>query len=328
MSERVTIIIPAFNAEKTIERCLDSVLSQTMSDFCVYAVDDCSKDNTLKILQLFSQKDERIHVVHLDQNRGPSYARNVALDAARGEWIAFVDSDDYIEEDFIEQMLEKGEGSKETDIVISSLIQVDQRGNILKEYPAHKEYEANTSEEALGIAYGQRDDLDFVYNLCCNKLYRRKLFRNIRFPLGRLQEDAYVMPYLLYNAQSVRCAEKAVYYYVDNHGSVSYAAQQGISDVRRRKDLLFLYENHIELYKMRKNKLYQRSQINYMHNVIAIYRLHYKNLNSHYCEEFSEIHRGFISHMKDMVGNPYCSAKLFISFMLFAVSPSVYLKMF
>lgn len=326
--EKISVIIPVYNAEKTIEKCVDSILQQSIQDFRIYLVDDNSTDDSWALINKIALKDKRIYVFRQETNKGPSAARNIALDIANGEWINFIDSDDYIEKNFFEELLKVGE---EADIVISSFVQVDTEGKYLREHLASSVYEANTPEEALATAYGGKDDLDFVYNLCCNKLYRKRLFKNVRFPEGRLQEDAYVMPYLIYNCtRGVKCAEKAIYYYVDNSDSVSYQAKLGIQDFRRRNDLLYLYENHIELYMLKNNKLFFRSRSNFLQNVIAIYRLHYKNYDKECRSDFKKIHQSFVKQLIVAIKekNPYLSVKMVISFGIFVISPTVYLKIF
>ncbi len=326
--ETISIIIPVYNSATTIRQCVYSILNQTFKDFVVYLVDDCSVDNSWEILQQLSVIDERIKIYRLPNNQGPSVARNLALDEANGKWISFIDSDDYISTDFYEQLLIEDTA----DIIISSFVQVDTQGCKLRKYIATSYFEAKNSSEALDIAYGRDADLDFVYNLCCNKLYRKELFNNIRFPEGRLQEDAFVMPYLIYNIQNgIRCAKNAIYYYVNKNDSISNQAQNGIKDLNRRKDLLFLYDEHIKLYKSMNNKLYMRSRANYLNNVIAIFRLHFFCIRKKkHNNDFKCIHKGFKKHFVRaiMERNPYISWKLVLTLIVFFISPKYYLKIF
>lgn len=328
--EKISIIIPVYNGASTLEKCVTSILNQTEQDFRIYLVDDCSEDDSWEKIKQLAQMDNRINIFQMNKNSGPSVARNVALQAVNGEWISFIDSDDYIEPTYYERMIESSEKNK-SDIVIASFIQVNENGKQMRSYIAKSEYIASTPEKALQVAYGGKDDLEFSYNLCCNKLFRRKLFSEIRFPEGRLQEDAFVMPYLIYSAtKGISIAPDAIYYYVDNHSSISYQAQNGMKDLKRREDLLYLYQEHIKLYKDKGNKLYLRCQSNYLQNVIAIYHLHYHALNSQCRDEFKKIQDDFTKVYKDAKKshNPYLPTKLKISFLIFTLSPSLYLKMF
>ena len=100
MIPKISVIIPVYNAEKTLHRCIDSILAQTFSDFEVLLIDDGSKDKSGEICDEYARKDSRIKVCH-KENGGVSSARNMGLDNAKGEWITFVDADDYIASDFL-----------------------------------------------------------------------------------------------------------------------------------------------------------------------------------------------------------------------------------
>lgn len=330
MEEKLSIIVPVYNSESTVERCISSIMSQTEKDFRIYVVDDCSIDGSRKKLQNIAKNNNRISLYKTEKNSGPSVARNIALNVAKGKWVSFVDSDDYIDCNYYTNLINAAE-NKNADICISSFIQVDINGDIIAKHMAKLEYEANTTEQALYVAYGGVDDLEFAYNLCCNKIFKRQLFSEIKFPEGRLQEDAYVMPFLIYAAKNgITIAPNAIYYYVDNYLSISHMAQDGARDLKRREDLLFLYQQHINLYKKNKSRLYLRSQSNYLHNAIAIYKLHYGTLKRKYADDFDDIYIGFKEVYKDAKrnNNPFISKKLDIVFRIFIFSPSIYLKLF
>ena len=100
MNLKISVIIPVYNAEKTLHRCGDRILFQTFSDFEVLLIDDGCKDNSGKICDEYAKKDSRVKVIH-KVNGGVSSARNMGLDNAKGEWITFIDADDYIASDFL-----------------------------------------------------------------------------------------------------------------------------------------------------------------------------------------------------------------------------------
>lgn len=108
---KVSVIIPVYNTEKYLKRCLDSVCDQTLSDIEIICINDASTDKSLEILQEYSAKDERIKIIDFKENKGAAVARNTGIDAADGEYIGFVDSDDYIDLDFYEKLYDK---AKET----------------------------------------------------------------------------------------------------------------------------------------------------------------------------------------------------------------------
>ncbi len=103
----VSVIIPVYNTEKYLRKCLDSVCNQTLKDIEIICVNDCSSDDSLAILQEYASQDNRIKIINFTQNKGVAIARNTAIDEAKGEYIGFVDSDDYIDLDFYEKLYNK-----------------------------------------------------------------------------------------------------------------------------------------------------------------------------------------------------------------------------
>lgn len=105
---KVSVIIPVYNTEKYLEKCLDSVCNQTLSDIEIICVNDCSTDGSLDILKKYAQKDNRIKIIDFKKNKGAAIARNTGIDTASSEYIGFVDSDDYIDLDFYEKLFKEG----------------------------------------------------------------------------------------------------------------------------------------------------------------------------------------------------------------------------
>ena len=134
MPPQVSIIIPVYNSENTLRRCLNSVLAQTFTDFECLLVDDGSTDDSGRICDEYAEKDKRFRVFH-KENGGVSSARNVGLDNASGEWITFVDSDDWIEGSFLDSLLNFGNGS----LRISNF-----NGEVLKDY-SYEWYRVDTA---------------------------------------------------------------------------------------------------------------------------------------------------------------------------------------
>ena len=119
MKSLVSVIIPIYNVEQYIEKCLDSVINQTYKDLEIICVNDCSPDNSAQILLEYAQRDTRIKIVNREKNGGLSAARNTGLDEAKGEYVYFIDSDDWIDLDYIEKMVSAITFSK-TDVVVNT----------------------------------------------------------------------------------------------------------------------------------------------------------------------------------------------------------------
>ena len=105
---KVSVIIPVFNTEKYLTKCLDSVCNQTLSDIEIICVDDCSTDNSLNILKEYASKDNRIKLIEFKENKGAAVARNTGIIEAKGEYVGFIDSDDYVDLDFYEKLYNIG----------------------------------------------------------------------------------------------------------------------------------------------------------------------------------------------------------------------------
>jgi glycosyltransferase involved in cell wall biosynthesis len=121
---KVSVIVPAYNVEKYISKCLESILNQTLRDFELIVTDDCSADGTMNILKAYAEKDERIKIIQNEVNFGAAVTRNIGMDAASGEYIYFIDSDDWIDNDYLENMVLMIEKA-ETDIVLNVNIEVN-----------------------------------------------------------------------------------------------------------------------------------------------------------------------------------------------------------
>lgn len=208
----VSVIIPAYNAGDTVRRCVESVLSQTFTDIEVIVVDDGSRDDTLAVLRQMQTGDARL-VVHHQENAGVSTARNAGLALARGEWVAFVDSDDYVAEDYIATLLPQTDN---LDFTMCSLASVDANGRetvqrMMPDLPA-----GDVLQHAMSI--GEALSSISVYHLCgpCCKLFRHSMIVDfdIRFPLGMsFGEDALFVFTYLQHAARVQAVNVATYYY-------------------------------------------------------------------------------------------------------------------
>ena len=201
MSERtesgkpeISIIVPVYQVEKYLNECIDSILAQTFTDFELILVDDGSPDNCPALCDAAAKRDSRVRVIH-KQNGGVSTARNAGLDAAQGNWIAFVDSDDTVEPEYLEKMhkavLETG-----ADFAICSSQCIDETGKTLAGGEHRLLNEFLPQEEVL------RRMVVSDFQVPWNKLYRRKLLENLRYPENKAFEDTCLMPVIYARAAS------------------------------------------------------------------------------------------------------------------------------
>ena len=212
----VSVIVPVYNVEEYLARCVDSILSQTYRNLEVILVDDGAKDSSGTICDSYAQRDTRVKVVH-KENGGLSSARNAGIDIARGEYLEFVDSDDWLEPDAVESMLHQAV-VHQVELVLGGRWDVSARTGEKKLglCPSHQEIISGT-EMVRRIFRWENCD-----SSACDKLFHKRLFREIRFPHGKVVEDVPVMYKIVLDAGRVALLDKPVYNYFHRSGSISY----------------------------------------------------------------------------------------------------------
>lgn len=208
---RISVIVPVYKVEVYLRKCLDSIVGQTYRNLEIVLVDDGSPDDCGTICDEYAAKDERIKVIH-QKNGGVSAARNAGLDAAAGEWIGWVDSDDWIEPDMYEYLLDHALRA-EADIAVCSRFERYRDRSVFRGW--EQELTLDT-EKALELLLKN----DVMQNYLCDKLWRRSLFDGIVFPEGRTFEDIAVMHRLFMRARQVVCLPDAKYNYLQRSGSI------------------------------------------------------------------------------------------------------------
>lgn len=225
----ISIIIPVYNVAPYLRECLDSIQEQTFKDFEAILIDDGSTDGSGQICDWYASKYKRFKVIHKN-NGGVSSARNMGLDMAQGEYIGFIDPDDYISPNFYELLLNAIQ-SNDADISISSMKFIDQHGNPLQipellQAPTEKNFK--DSEIVKAYINGE------IAPSLLDKLYKKACFNGIYMPEGiSLLEDGAIMPFVLSNAKMVVDESKAVYYYRRRPKSLTSSAV----DVKRVTEL-------------------------------------------------------------------------------------------
>jgi glycosyltransferase involved in cell wall biosynthesis len=210
----ISIIVPAYKVEKYLRRCINSIINQTYTNLEIILVDDGSPDNCGKICDEYAGKDQRIKVIH-KENGGLSDARNRGLDIAKGEYIGFIDSDDWIKEDYIEKLLNLI-NDYNADISICNLVKVyNENQQINADY--NPEIKIYTNIQALE-QYFDKYYTNMV--IACCKLYKAELINGIRFPVGKIHEDEFTTHKLLYKANKTVMTTEGLYYYLQRNDSI------------------------------------------------------------------------------------------------------------
>lgn len=215
----ISIIVPVYKVEAYLDKCIESIVKQSYKSIEIIIVDDGSPDRCPIICDDWSRKDDRIRVIH-KKNGGLSDARNYGIEEAAGEFIMFVDSDDYISEDMCEQLIEIAQHDK-VDIVSGNFFKVQENGKIEKNDMSIGCKQKKYSNIELLQHYFTVGSVDL--EVVWNKLYRRNIFFSqdrVRFPFGRLHEDCFTTYQLYFNARSITVIDKPLYYYLQRGNSI------------------------------------------------------------------------------------------------------------
>ena len=209
---KVSIIVPVYNVENYIHKCIDSILSQTFTDFECILVDDCTPDSSGRICDEYAQKDKRIRVIHKSQNEGLPQARKTGFVNSTGGYIQFIDSDDYIEHNMIEKMYYKAI-SENYDMVHCDLYRYNKENIVQYEKMPNltNDFVSNIKSSVLGFNAGC---------VAFNKLIKRNVCEKIIFPKFSNGEDKYITAQTLFFSKKIEYVNAALYHYRYNPSSL------------------------------------------------------------------------------------------------------------
>lgn len=212
MEPKISVIIPVYNVEKYLEKCINSVIEQTYTNLEIILVNDGSTDSSGEICDKYKQLDNRIVVFH-KENGGLSDARNYGIERANGEYIAFLDSDDWVDFKYIEILYENLRNYN-ADISICNFRRVHDENELLNN---NNNIILYNNIEALQQIYTNKSVQTIV---AWNKLYKSNILKKNRFPKGKIHEDEYLIPILLYSAKIVVYTDKELVYYRQTPNSI------------------------------------------------------------------------------------------------------------
>lgn len=206
---KVTVVVAAYNVSKYLPKCLDSISVQTYTNLEIIVIDDGSKDITKELCDIYGKKEPRAKIIH-QKNQGLSAVRNRGIDEATGKYIIFVDGDDYLNPQFVEVMTQNVE-LKPADVAVCGF-------STVPDGPAEiPEDELLSGEDAAIKLLTQQENYQII---ACNKIYKRTLFRDIRFPVGKKHEDNLTTYKLLATAKQVCFVSEVLYNYVQRDDSI------------------------------------------------------------------------------------------------------------
>lgn len=300
----LSVIIPVYNVEEYLAKCVESILAQTYTNLEVILVNDGSKDGSGSICDAFAQKDSRVRVIH-KTNGGLSSARNAGMDAATGEYITFVDSDDWIESDAYEHLMALME-RYQVKLVCGGNFDVD----------------GGTGEKTLGICPAKEEVVTaeefvgrmFLWQGCdssaCDKIYHKSLLENFRYPEGRVCEDVAVTYKIVLGTERAAFSDRPFYNYYHRPGSITISTAEEISD------RTFHFSQHTEeIYPyIRENHPAIEPQARYIRvkalsHILLLLELADKDVRVRFAEEYRHARKELRKHTGFILKCPYLGKK-------------------
>ena len=217
MNDLISVIVPVYKVENYLHKCVDSIINQTYKNLEIILVDDESPDNCPKICDDYAKRDSRIKVIH-KKNGGLSSARNAGLDIAKGKYIEFVDSDDYIDIEMI-SVLYNLLIQNQADMSICSLQYVGENEKKLTNPKVNLKDCVLDNKKLLQKLY---EDGSVYYVVACNKLYNSSLFEGIRYPIGKIHEDEAIIHDIFLRCKKVAVTSLRYYMYYQRGNSIMH----------------------------------------------------------------------------------------------------------
>jgi len=242
-SPLISVIVPIYNVELYLDECLDSIFVQTYTNFEVLLVNDGSTDTSCKIAEKYVVKLPDKFKLFNKKNGGLSDARNYGLNKAIGEYVVFIDSDDFIASNMFEKLVQSSIDN-DSDIVCSAMVDVTEQGIKTRAIPPSAifppgNYSLNSEDRLLVTSLPN----------ACNKLYKRSLFiqNNIQFPIGLWYEDLATIPKLFYYADRITFIDNELYYYRKREGTITKTYTFKVMDIYRvLEDIRTFFNKHAE----------------------------------------------------------------------------------
>lgn len=255
----ISVIVPIYNTEKYLCKCVDSIINQTYTNLEIILVNDGSSDNCGKICDEYAKKDNRIKVIH-KLNGGLSDARNVGIKKAKGKYISFVDSDDYINKNMIDVLFNLQLSNKSDISIISYKVVYD--NNIVDENfkKISEPIILNKYQALLYLFYDNK-----IGNYAWNKLYKKELFNNMEFPKGKKMEDLGTTYKLFELCEKIVYSDTELYYYLQRNNSILHDIDKKLCNDKfelaherylyllnkyplMKENNAFMFENSLRLY--------------------------------------------------------------------------------
>lgn len=307
----ISIIVPIYNTDKYLEKCINSILNQTYTNIEIILVDDGSTDKSGEICDKYEKNDNRIKVIH-KKNGGSSDAKNVGIKISRGEYIGFIDSDDYVEKEMYE-FLYNNLDENNCDISISGRFVDYEDGTSEVRYSTNIKMIMNNRDALIKLNSYVGFDVS-----PCDRLFKAELFNQIEFPFGTTSEDYYIMYKLFAKAKRIVFDSKPMYHYYQRENSCSRNSKYDDSFIRAS-------ESQINFFKQYYPDLLLVAKTSYVFANIALYN---KMIvcKSNYPKHIKKALKNNVKKNVNFVyGNPYISKLRKIQVFVFSKSLIIYM---
>ena len=313
----VTVIIPVYNVEMYLPLCINSILKQTYQNLEIILIDDGSTDDSPGICDTYALKDNRIKVIH-QQNQGAAVARNTGLENATGEYIVFVDSDDFINEKMIEKLYIALKQT-DSDLSICNFKYTSENGKEIDLKETDIKNEVLYTEEIIDKLF-QNNNCGYI--VIWNKMYKKDLWKQIRYPVGVIYEDEAVIHHIFSKCKKVATIPDELYYYRQVSGSImnSERNEKNLDKYLALADRLMFLKSAVSKENIRK-LAYQY----WYHYLDDYYYFSKRNRNS---ARLKQMKKTLLSVYPIMVQCGFFTVKDALSIMIFIFLPNVYEKVF
>lgn len=317
MDIKISIIVPVYNLETLLPKCVDSILSQTFTKFELILVNDGSTDGSGELCDKYVENDGRVQVIH-KKNGGVASARNAGLEAAKGEYIGFVDNDDYINK-YMFEVLYNNAITHSADIVICDYLEIEEEQYYnIEKYHSNYKIQHYNNIEALNQLY-MTNNVTFV--VPWNKLYKRELFKDIEYKIGSINDDETVIHELLYYSNKITYIQTGLYYYLQRKGS---QMDLNIPFDIRRFDLVYAKKIREVFFKNKKERdLHQKALKDYMETFFWNYYIAKDNLKG-IDKELIELKQTFNNSLISLLRHKEIGRRRKVMFVLFSLNPSLF----
>lgn len=273
---KISIIVPVYNTEIYIERCLESIICQNFKDIEIIIINDASTDNSLEKIKKFLLKDKRIKLINKEKNEGLSSARNSGIKISKGEYILHIDSDDWIEQNYLQTMYESAI-REEADIVIS---------DFFIDFDNGKKIYFRDQIENNKIKCIENIFLNKSFPSVWNKLIKRSLYieNNIWHPEDiSLGEDLAVIPKILYFSKKISIINKAYLHYIKNYNSITNS-KYNLSKIKQINKAILINESFFY-----KKKIKYLKELRVNHLLICLFQIDKEDRNRKYLKKVDEL---------------------------------------